>query len=303
MFWMALIFQDKGWSSKVCSFYTLETGAWKVTVSRGLVFKVLMPKSVMLDGFLQRLTPGVRTTEDFKEFICGLSSSLPVASDMCFIGQSVHFASLGLIAASFFGTFCNCCGACMIAMWAYMKPRESLRLWARILYFLTFAIYGGGLAQYAVAAAKLQGLPPENEAVTYGRNVMLASGNCLLSLIPLAMVLVCIGRTKEEALNEHLSFRHKEQREEKRIAAYQDAMGGYGAASYTTAGETFQQPASFDQSWQGQGWAQNSWQGQGVEAGYGAYPQIQMQTDAGYGVYPQGEMGAAPPTGQAYMQQ
>eukprot|EP00439_Symbiodinium_sp_Y106_P013671 s3965_g1.t4 len=150
-------------------------------------------------------------------------------------------------------TFSNCCASAMIAMWAYGRPRESLRLWARILYGLTFAIYAGGLVQYAVAAAKLQ--------VTMGTNVMLGAGNCLLSGIPLCVVVCCIGRTREEALNEHLSFRHHEQREEKRIAAFQEAhaaYAGYGAASYTTAGGTFDQPASFDQSWQ-QNYSQEGW--------------------------------------------
>lgn len=277
MFWLALIFQEKGWSSKTCAWYTVETGAWKITISRGLVVKMLVPNRVVETRFFQAFTPSVRTTEDFKEFLCGLANSIPLATDMCFIGQQLHGASLGLIAACFFGTFCNCCASAMIAMWAYGRARESLRLWARILYGLTFAIYGGGLIQYAVAAAKLQDLPPNNEAVTMGTNVMLGAGNCLLSGIPLCVVVCCIGRTREEALNEHLSFRHHEQREEKRIAAFQEAhaaYAGYGAASYTTAGGTFDQPASFDQSWQ-QSYSQEGWPAQDPQA-YMGYSQIQM---------------------------
>ncbi|OLP79399.1 Ankyrin repeat domain-containing protein 50, partial [Symbiodinium microadriaticum] len=181
--------------------------------------------------------------------------------------QLWFFDSLGAsLESPIRGTFCNCCASAMIAMWAYGRARESLRLWARILYGLTFAIYGGGLVQYAVAAAKLQDLPPNNEAVTMGTNVMLGAGNCLLSGIPLCVC--CIGRTREEALNEHLSFRHHEQREEKRIAAFQEAhaaYAGYGAASYTTAGGTFDQPASFDQSWQ-QSYSQEGWPSGEIDA-------------------------------------
>ncbi|CAE7495669.1 mask [Symbiodinium natans] len=43
MFWLVLIFQEKGWASKTCAWYTLDLGAWKVTVSRGLVVKLLVP--------------------------------------------------------------------------------------------------------------------------------------------------------------------------------------------------------------------------------------------------------------------
>ncbi|OLP79395.1 Ankyrin repeat and KH domain-containing protein mask [Symbiodinium microadriaticum] len=103
MFWLALIFQEKGWSSKTCAWYTVETGAWKITISRGLVVKMLVPNRVVETRFFQAFTPSVRTTEDFKEFLCGLANSIPLATDMCFIGQQLHGASLGLIAACFFG--------------------------------------------------------------------------------------------------------------------------------------------------------------------------------------------------------
>ncbi|CAK9117006.1 unnamed protein product, partial [Durusdinium trenchii] len=61
------------------------------------------------------------------------------------------------------GTFVNWCACGFLAMWAFMKPRESARITTRILYFLTFAIYAGGLGFYTSAANNLKDLPPMGE--------------------------------------------------------------------------------------------------------------------------------------------
>ncbi|CAJ1370947.1 unnamed protein product [Effrenium voratum] len=272
--WISLIMQEKGWAAKVTAYYTVETGAWQVSVSQGVVAKMILPAK--LTQFLSFMKPAVRNTEDFAEWLCGIAHYMVLVSDICWVGKDLHFASMGLIACVFFGTFMNWCGAAMLAMWAFMKPRESVRLWARIIYFLTFAIYTGGLCQYIAVASRLRDLPPESDQVTFGPNCIAASALCIIQLIPLFLVLVFVGRTLEEAKNEHSSYQKKQAREETRLqnqmyfaeASYGDAGANYGAAGTAEPGYA--------------NWGQDAAYGQPAAA-YGQPAAAYGQTDAAYG--------------------
>lgn len=230
--WVVLLMQPRGWALRISAFYTVDTGAWQVSISRGAVLKVLPGmRGNRVSKFLNLFTPAVRSTEDFKEFLCGISHMTLFVSDVCLIGSNLYISSIVLIACVFFGTFLNWCACGMLAMWAFMKPRESSRLGARVLYFLTFACYAGGLGQYANAANNLKELPPTGDQVAFGRNVFGGIILCILQLIPLFTVFVFIGRTRDEAINEHKSYKKKEAREETRLAKkkYMEEVG-YGAA-------------------------------------------------------------------------
>mmetsp|Transcript_22295 Transcript_22295/g.36714 ORF Transcript_22295/g.36714 Transcript_22295/m.36714 type:complete len:279 (-) Transcript_22295:75-911(-) len=250
--WVVLLMQPKGWALRVSAYYTVDTGAWQVSISRGAVLKVVPGiRGKRMGKFLSLFTPAVRSTEDFKEFLCGISHMTFFVSDVCLIGSNLYIASIVLISCVFFGTFLNWCACGMLAMWAFMKPRESSRLWARVLYFLTFACYAGGLGQYASAANNLKELPPSGDQVAFGRNVFGGIILCILQMIPLFIVFVFVGRTKEEAIHEHTSYKKKEAREETRLAnkkymeevGYGAAGSGYDASYDGWNPEAFQAPA------------------------------------------------------------
>jgi len=276
--WVTLVMQPKGWALRITPIYTVDTGAWQVSISRGAVANLLTggTKNRRAVAFFEAFSPAVRTTEDFKEYLCGISElSRILMSDICLIGTNLYISSMVLIGCVFFGTFLNWCACGMLAMWAFMKQRESSRLLARVLYFLTFAFYVGGVSQYAAAANGLKDLPPtfpeemgfDHPQVSFGRNVFGGITLCILQLIPLFIVFVFVGRTKEEAINEHQSHKKKEAREETRLAnrEYMDQVG-YGAAG-----------SGYDASYDQYGW-DPSFQGQpGMQMAY-------QQGEMAYGV-------------------
>lgn len=71
----------------------------------------------------------------------------------------------------------------MLAMWAFSKPREAVRLWARILYFLSFACYGAGLGQYTGAANSLQDLPPQGDQARMESKVDQVETPCFIHVV------------------------------------------------------------------------------------------------------------------------
>lgn len=263
--WVTLLMQPKGWALRISPYYTIDTGVWQVNVSRGAILK-LVPgtKGRRVGKFLAWFTPAVRSTEDFKEYLCGISEMAFIMSDLCLIGSNLYIASLTLIATVFFGTFVNWCACGFLAMWAFMKPRESARITTRILYFLTFAIYAGGLGFYTSAANNLKDLPPMGEQVAFGPNVWGGIALCILQCIPIFVVFVFVGRTRDEAINEHQSFKKKEAREESRLAnkQYYEEVG-YGAAG-----------GGYNESY-GYGWDASGSQPMPAGGMQMAYPQMQ----------------------------
>jgi len=276
--WVVLLMQPKGWALRISKYYTVETGAWQVVISRGALLKIVPGMNGRrVNQFLNLMSPAVRSTEDFKEFLCGISHMTLFVSDVCLIGSNLYIASIILISCVFFGTFLNWCACGFLAMWAFMKPRESSRLWARILYFLGFACYGAGLGQYAGAANGLAKLPPAGEQIAFGRNVFGGLVLCILQCIPIFTVFVFVGRTRDEAVNEHKSHTKKAAREESRLANQQYFEEvGYGAAG-----------SGYDPSYDA-GWSVTSFEQQAAQAPVPAVTAAEVPAGVAMGPVPMG---------------
>eukprot|EP00931_Biecheleriopsis_adriatica_P119220 TRINITY_DN94471_c0_g1_i1.p1 TRINITY_DN94471_c0_g1~~TRINITY_DN94471_c0_g1_i1.p1 ORF type:complete len:355 (-),score=50.16 TRINITY_DN94471_c0_g1_i1:34-1032(-) len=248
--WVALLLQERGWATKVSAWYTVEAGLLHVHFKKGTVVHLISNSAS--NSLFQKFNElvSVYTVEDFKIVMCGLAS-WPGMSNACYVTQTLWGASMGVFAAVLLGIVCFLTGSCLLAMWAFRRPRRYFRIWSRIFYIIGSIMFAGSAFGYSHAAEKLKELPPSTDAINSGPCVMVAALLSVLSCTPF-LVSVCIGKSREESLNEALSLKHKEQREEMRFNA------NYGSAQSSLAPVAeqgdFEEAGAWTHGWDGYGY-------------------------------------------------
>eukprot|EP00933_Yihiella_yeosuensis_P004407 TRINITY_DN108775_c0_g1_i1.p1 TRINITY_DN108775_c0_g1~~TRINITY_DN108775_c0_g1_i1.p1 ORF type:complete len:325 (-),score=41.49 TRINITY_DN108775_c0_g1_i1:72-1046(-) len=215
--WWALAFRETGWVSRVTPYYSVDLGLFYIRVKGG-VYSILAsgiaPKTV---AWLRRtFTPKLRTTEDFKEYLCGLPEVGIIRAangSLCQFAQNIHFGSIAMIVCISFGTVFLMVGSTLVGIWLYQKPRAQHRFYAKLFYFLgVFTLFLGLIILY-YNAISLSRLPPINQGITIGPHGILATILLVISCLPLILMKLLVGPTHDEVLNEGLSTHKKIMRE------------------------------------------------------------------------------------------
>jgi len=239
--WWVLAFQESGWSQKVSLIYKVDIGLFKVDIGKGFVGHItsfLGGKSTMAI-----FKPHVHNTRDFAEYLCGIAAAFPLFHHSCHIGNFLDIGSMFMLFCILCGTVMTCIASGMLLMWL-QHPRAEVRFWLRFFYGMSPIAYIVGLTVYSLAAEELSGLPPANSGLSMGPCAILAWLLTAISWIPWWLATWFVHKSAEEALNEHLSYEHKEAREEQRLMNYQQAAQslspGFGA------GYTYGAPGQYD---------------------------------------------------------
>eukprot|EP00933_Yihiella_yeosuensis_P081336 TRINITY_DN94927_c0_g1_i1.p1 TRINITY_DN94927_c0_g1~~TRINITY_DN94927_c0_g1_i1.p1 ORF type:complete len:318 (-),score=59.50 TRINITY_DN94927_c0_g1_i1:144-1097(-) len=215
--WWCLVCKETGWASRTTPYYSVNLGLFRVKVADGVYSAVASALVPGMTKWMKKVfTPQLRTTEDFKEFLCGLpdySKYVGKGADLCQIANDIHFGSVAMLIAIFFGTSLIFTGCAFIAMWTFGKPRSQHRLWGKIFYLLGIVILLLGMAVYLWNASSMTRLPPVNEGITVGPCGVFAMILLVLSFLPLLLLSLLVTPTEEELLSESASAKKKLMRE------------------------------------------------------------------------------------------
>jgi len=214
--WAGLLTRQQGWLKKSTLYYTIDASLMEVTVSEGIVQKLLtggVKLSPKREQFFKSLVRRQTDLQDFTEYMCGLLDLRVLGlQNVCNIWVMVQWSSWGLIFAVLVGSICLALATMALYWYSFVLARANVRKWYTFLYGAASMSYISGMVQYFVFTSHLHDMPPKSNESPQGPSCMFGVFICFLSLIPLT-ISAMIGATYEEKVNEALSTGKKELRD------------------------------------------------------------------------------------------
>lgn len=226
--WLVIISIPFGWAKKMCLFYTINAGLYRIELAGGVTQKVMGAVAATVNKHaekkLRELEPNSYTPVEFTQYMCqlnilGITSVL--GGDPCSIFGSYTYSAYALIILVGIASCFLFAGCGMMYMWAFKKSHRKSRQWIMGIFGTAFFLYLVGIMQYAFISDQIKTMPPITDGTSWGFSVMFAFALTAASIFPV-VVAALISKTEQEMKSDDALYR-------KKLEMYAQQPAQYGA--------------------------------------------------------------------------
>jgi len=226
--WIVIISLPWGWGKKMCLFYTINAGLYRIELAGGVSQKVMGAVAATVNKHaeekLKSMESDTFTLQDFTHYMCQLNL-LGIASlmggDPCSIFASYMYSAVALMFLAGIASVFLFAGCGMMYMWAFHRAHRKSRQWVMGLFGTAFFLYLVGIVQYCFISDDIKTMPPITDGTPWGFCVMAAFALTAATAFPIA-VAALISKTEQE-------MKLDDAFERKKLELWQPQPGQYGA--------------------------------------------------------------------------